>query len=85
MCVIVGSKARVYVTKDYGENWDVVNSTINAGENTSGIFSLETIGTEHVIAVGGDYSKPDSAGAVSVSIDGGYSWETVDAPTLGYR
>jgi len=80
------SKARVFLTSDYGSSWKAVETSMDAGRSTSGIFSLAAVG-DMVVAVGGDFSLPrqSSRGIVSLSRDGGLTWAEPDTPTHGYR
>ena len=82
----LGHKARVLMTSDYGSNWTAVETTIDAGGDTAGIFSLAAQG-EKLVAVGGDFSLPgqSSRAAVSISRDGGSTWAQPGTPTYGYR
>jgi photosystem II stability/assembly factor-like uncharacterized protein len=67
--------ARVYHSSDAGQNWTVVATPISAGVASAGIFSLACRDAKHLIAVGGNYSKPDpSRVTVAVSDDGGATW-----------
>ena len=67
--------ARVFHSSDAGRNWSVVSTPISAGLASAGIFSLACRDPKHVIAVGGNYSKPDpSRVTVATSDDGGATW-----------
>lgn len=67
--------ARVYHSSDAGKNWSVVSTPISAGLAPAGIFSLACRDSKHLIAVGGNYSKPDpSKVTVAISDDGGATW-----------
>merc|ERR1739844_119432 len=53
-----GSMAKVLITEDYGVTWDAVDTTVEAGRSTRGIFSLEVFhnfenDTDTLLAVGG--------------------------------
>ena len=59
--------------------------TMNGTSASSGIFSMARSGT-HVVAVGGDYSKPnDTGGTAAWSEDGGQTWGGASAMPHGYR
>lgn len=74
-----GPTARVWRSSDYGTTWRVADTPIAAASATSGIFSLAFCDDRHGIAVGGNYSQPDSTGAhVAVSTDGGENWSPGD-------
>jgi hypothetical protein len=52
---------------------------------SAGIFSMASEGV-HVVAVGGDYTKPNSvAGTAAWSADGGQTWAAASAMPHGYR
>ena len=73
--------SRVFHSADGGRSWSVANVPINAGVASAGIFSLACRDTEHIIAVGGNYSKPDAAATtVARSEDGGATW-TASSPS----
>ena len=74
------------MTTDYGNSWSAVETTLTAGSNSTGIFSLAAQ-NNHVVAVGGDFLLPGHGGkgAVSVSKDGGHTWYEPNTPTYGYR
>jgi len=81
-----GSLARVMMTDDYGATWSVVETTMEAGGDTAGIFSLAVQG-DNLVAVGGDFklAGQSSRKSVSISRDGGKTWAEPDTPTFGYR
>jgi len=75
-----GSEARVFRTTNGGGTWQVSTTPIVAGSASRGIFSLAFTDTLHGIAVGGDYSSPDSAAvAAAYTNDGGVTWTSVPA------
>jgi photosystem II stability/assembly factor-like uncharacterized protein len=68
------------------EGWLKVGVPVNSGGESAGIFSLAFRDTDHGMAVGGDYSKPnDSAGTAAWSADGGKSWTAAAKPPHGFR
>jgi photosystem II stability/assembly factor-like uncharacterized protein len=67
--------SRVFHSSDGGRNWSVVSTPITAGTASAGIFSLACRDSGHLIAVGGNYSKPNpNAVTVATSDDGGATW-----------
>ena len=59
---------------------------IATGKESTGIFSLGMRDRQNIIAVGGDYLKPDeSSGTAAFTIDGGKSWQAASTQPHGYR
>ena len=73
--------SRVFHSADAGHSWSVANTPVQAGVASAGIFSLACRDTRHLIAVGGNYAKPDAtAVTVALSDDSGATW-TASTPT----
>lgn len=71
--------ARVFRSKDRGENWEVSETPIVAGTESAGVFSIAFRDKHHGIIVGGDYRKPNDIGAYAATTsDGGKTWTLVD-------
>jgi photosystem II stability/assembly factor-like uncharacterized protein len=71
--------ARVFHSKDRGENWEVCETPIAAGAASAGIFSIAFRDKNHGMIVGGDYRKPDDTGATAATTsDGGKTWPPLD-------
>ncbi len=76
---------RVLHTSDRGRSWVARETPIIAGTESAGAFSIAFRGRDHGIIVGGDYQKPDAAGATAaLTEDGGKTWALVSQP-LPYR
>ena len=59
---------------------------LEGGTDSSGIFSLAFRDSQHGMAVGGDYQKPnESAGTAAWTADGGEHWTAAMKPPHGYR
>ncbi len=53
---------------------------------SAGVFSLAMRDEQHIVAVGGDYQKPnESAGTAAFSSDGGHTWTAAAKMPHGYR
>jgi photosystem II stability/assembly factor-like uncharacterized protein len=53
---------------------------------SAGIFSIGLSDRLHLVAVGGDYTKPnDTSGAAACTLDGGQHWIAASKPPHGYR
>ncbi len=67
--------ARVFHSKDRGQNWEVSETPLVAGIESAGIFSLAFRDKQHGLIVGGDYRKPNDSGATAaITADGGKTW-----------
>jgi hypothetical protein len=74
------------------EQWSRVSVPLAKDGDTAGIFSLgwhegEVVGYGFtLVAVGGDYTKPnDSGGSAAWSADGGKTWTAATKPPHGFR
>jgi photosystem II stability/assembly factor-like uncharacterized protein len=66
---------RVFTSDDFGQTWSVSVSNL-AGTESAGIFSILPIDEKRGVVVGGDYKKPEgSSHIVSLTHDGGKSWD----------
>jgi photosystem II stability/assembly factor-like uncharacterized protein len=71
--------ARVFHSKDRGQNWEVSETPIMAGAESAGIFSIAFRDKKHGMIVGGDYRKPNEVGAnAAITSDGGKTWQLLD-------
>jgi len=79
-----GTAARVFHTTDRGESWSVVDTPV-VRSDAGGIFSLAVRDRKNLVAVGGDFEKPNkSADTAAYSRDGGTTW-TAGGDLDGYR
>jgi photosystem II stability/assembly factor-like uncharacterized protein len=81
-----GATARVFRSTNRGRSWTVVNTPIQAGSASTGIFSIAFRDTRHGVVAGGDYQQPKGAlPNVALSGDGGRSWREPKGPlAAGY-
>ena len=81
-----GSKARVWLSSDYGKNWDVVPTPLQQGKNMTGIFSAAFYNEHQGIIMGGNWEhKKDGHRTKALTSDGGESWSlTADGDAPGY-
>jgi photosystem II stability/assembly factor-like uncharacterized protein len=71
--------ARVFHSKDRGQNWEVSETPIMVGVESAGIFSIAFRDKQHGIIVGGDYKKPNDVGVTAATTsDGGKTWDAID-------
>lgn len=60
--------------------------SLGSQTESSGIFSLGAFDADHLVAVGGDYKRPDvSDGTAAWSSDGGKHWTAATKPPHGFR
>jgi photosystem II stability/assembly factor-like uncharacterized protein len=84
-CTGGAKTARVFHSKDRGRNWSVRETPLMAGADSAGIFALAFRDRDHGMIVGGDYRKPNDAGATAaITTDGGKTWTRLDK-TLPFR
>lgn len=70
-----GSAARVFHSSDGGTNWSVAETPMAHGPTSQGVFSVAFKDAWHGVIAGGDYSRPEQAGAnLALTDDGGRTW-----------
>lgn len=82
-----GSQARVFLTRNRGEGWSVLPTPIQAGNASSGIFSIAFRNPVNAMIVGGDYQEDERTGGnIAVSTDRGVTWMLPPEPHgVGFR
>jgi photosystem II stability/assembly factor-like uncharacterized protein len=86
--VATGGKAsRVLYSPDKGKTWEVFETPIVQGLETTGMYSIDFYDAKNGFAIGGDYTKPeDNQANKIVTNDGGKTWEVVaKGKNPGYR
>ena len=81
------ASSRVLRSDDRGVTWSSTEVPIKRTAS-AGVFSLHVTDQQQVIAVGGDYKKPDMIeGTLARSTDGGKTWATIKSAKglTGYR
>lgn len=79
-----GEQARIFSSIN-GYKWKAKTTPLVHGDPSSGIYSINACGTGKMMAVGGDYSKPDSSHYPIISMNDGKSWITTKGKVDGYR
>ncbi|MCP4977138.1 MAG: oxidoreductase [Maribacter sp.] len=75
---IATTSSTIYYSGDKGKTWELKQTPIVKDEPTQGIYSLDFYDENLGIAVGGDYTKPDSSLAnKAITRDGGKTWNLV--------
>jgi photosystem II stability/assembly factor-like uncharacterized protein len=73
-----GLKSRIFHTSDMGVTWNVYNTPIIQGENTTGIYSIDFYNEKQGIICGGDYTnKFGNSANKAITNDGGKTWQVV--------
>jgi photosystem II stability/assembly factor-like uncharacterized protein len=81
-----GSVARLHRSSDSGQTWSVANVPMRSGNPSSGVFSIAVTDKQHIVAVGGDYLKPDeSVQNVAASPDGGKTWLKLSSVNMPHK
>jgi photosystem II stability/assembly factor-like uncharacterized protein len=82
-----GTVARVFYSSDRGKTWNVANTPIVSGNQSSGIFSIAFRDSLHGVIVGGNYQQPNEAkGNAAITNDGGKTWGLIKNPaSVEYR
>lgn len=82
-----GARARVFHSPDRGRHWSVSETPIVAGDQMTGIFSVNFADEQHGIIFGGDWNdKARNHSNKAITEDGGRSWQLVaDGQHPGYR
>jgi len=86
--VVTGGKAsRVLFSPDKGFTWEVFETPIVQGIETTGMYSVDFYDELNGYAIGGDYTKPEANAANKIKTnDGGKTWELVaENQNPGYR
>lgn len=74
-----GKAARVFHSADGGKTWDVSDTPILQGGDSTGIFAIAFRDPLHGIIAGGDYKRPrDDGPNLAFTNDGGKTWTLAD-------
>lgn len=77
-----GLKARVFHTPDMGLTWEVYDTPIIQGKNSTGIYSVDFYSEKQGIICGGDYTDMNGNYAnKAITFNGGKTWELVSENT----
>lgn len=80
-----GSAARVFHSPDGGKTWEVFDTPIANGPESSGIFSIAFRNSVDGVIAGGDYKHPNADGPnLAFTHDGGKNWELSSIHPLAY-
>ncbi|WP_439153080.1 WD40/YVTN/BNR-like repeat-containing protein [Winogradskyella sp.] len=82
-----GKASRVLYSPDKGKSWQVFETPIIQGKETTGMYSIDFYDELIGFAIGGDYTKPHDTIANKIkTTDGGKTWDVVaNEESPGYR
>jgi hypothetical protein len=82
-----GKVSRILYSADKGNIWNVYETPIIQGLETTGMYSIDFYDAKNGFAIGGDYTKADGNEANKISTsDGGKTWKLVAQNSgPGYR
>jgi photosystem II stability/assembly factor-like uncharacterized protein len=82
-----GKSSRVLYSPDKGKTWEVYETPIIQGKETTGMYSIDFYDEKNGFAIGGDYTKPNSTLNNKIrTSDGGKTWKVVaNGKDPGYR
>mgnify|MGYP001822903195 CR=1 FL=1 len=86
--VATGGKAsRILYSPDKGQTWNVYDTPIVQGIETTGMYSVDFYDEKNGFAIGGDYTKPNDTLYNKIRTnDGGKTWQLVaNGMPPGYR
>ena len=73
-----GTKARVFVSDNKGNSWNVYETPITQGHAMTGIFSADFFNDNIGIVVGGNYEEQsDNSANKAITYDGGKTWKLI--------
>jgi photosystem II stability/assembly factor-like uncharacterized protein len=81
------TESRIFYSPDKGHSWQVFTTPIKNDKPTQGIYSLDFYNDQLGVAMGGDYTQPDSmTGNKALTRDGGKTWKLLaDGNIPGYK
>ena len=80
-----GKAARVFHSRDRGQHWEVFDTPMIHGADSTGIFSMAFRDPLHGVIAGGDYKKPNDDGPnLAFTDDGGKTWTLSPLHPLAY-
>lgn len=81
-----GIQSRIFVSKNWGDNWIVYPCPIIRGRNSTGPFSIAFVSNKRGVAVGGDYLLDTmSLNNLLLTKNGGKTWQKPQSHPFGYK
>ena len=81
-----GTKARVFMSENYGSSWKAIETPIIQGSQMTGIFSVDFYDSNNGVIMGGDWDdKKNGKASKAITADGGLTWNLLAENSLpGY-
>ena len=82
-----GMSSRIFYSADKGKNWEVYDTPLKQGTETTGGYSLNFYDASNGFIIGGDYTDPETnSGNKAITSDGGKTWKLVaEGNDPGYK
>jgi photosystem II stability/assembly factor-like uncharacterized protein len=82
-----GKASRILFSPDKGKTWEIFETPIIQGKETTGLYSIDFYDAQNGFGIGGDYTQPKQNKANKIrTADGGITWELVGQnENPGYR
>jgi len=82
-----GMSSRVLYSADKGHTWEIFETPIIQGKNTTGMYSIDFYDALQGFAIGGDYTNPEANENNKIATkDGGKTWQVIaKGQTPNYR
>ncbi|TRO66682.1 WD40/YVTN/BNR-like repeat-containing protein [Christiangramia sabulilitoris] len=82
-----GKKSRVLYSPDRGKSWEIYDTPLIQGEETTGGYSIDFYDDRNGVIIGGDYTKPENTSAnKAITRDGGKTWQLIaEGQEPGYK
>ncbi|MGY5849729.1 WD40/YVTN/BNR-like repeat-containing protein [Salegentibacter sp. F14] len=82
-----GVKSRVFYSPDKGKSWEVFDTPLIQGKQTTGGYSIAFYDQNQGVIIGGDYTRPEENTANKArTTDGGKTWKLIaEGEDPGYK
>lgn len=81
-----GVQSRIFISSDYGLNWEATKLPIIQGKNSTGPFSIAFYKNKSGVAAGGDFlSDTSRLNNLVLTTNGGRAWMKPKVTLFGYR
>ncbi|MEE9362101.1 MAG: oxidoreductase [Cellulophaga sp.] len=84
---VATTSSSIYYSPNKGRTWELFTTPIISAKETQGIYSIDFYDENLGVAIGGDYTEPNSTNAnKAITKDGGKTWQLLaDGNNPGYK